>query len=130
MSTSTAHQTTMAARTPPVRLTLRMLVAGIVWLLVMQVAVERSVMPPIGIIQALVLAVPAIMIARRVRGGLVTATVITGLILLAGVPHLISDLSHPREVITFVWNVVALPLFVALPFVALRAARSQPPAAA
>lgn len=130
MSTSTATRTTMAALTPPVRLTLRLLVAGIVWLLVMQAAVERGVVPPIGIIQALALTVPAVMIARHVRGGLVTATVITGLILLAGVPHLISDLSHPREVITFVWNVVALPLFVALPCVALRAARSQVPAAA
>jgi len=107
-----------------------MLVVGIVWLLVMQAAVERSVVPPIGIIQALALAVPVVMIARRVRGGLVTATVITGLILLAGVPHLVSDLSHPREVITFIWNVVALPLFVALPYVALRAALARPPAAA
>lgn len=130
MFTSTTTRPTKAALTPSARLTLRLLSAGIVWLLVMQAVVERNVVPPIGIIQALLLAVPTIMIGRSVRGGLVTATITTGLILLAAVPFLIGDLSRPSEVITFVWNVVALPLFAALPFVAFRAARSQRPMSA
>lgn len=125
MSTSTPMRTAHAALTPAARSTLGLLIAGIAWLLVMQAAVERSIVPPIGIIQALLLAVPAIMIARRVRGGLMTATVITGLILLGAVPFLIDDLSHPGEVVTFVWNIVALPLFAVLPFAAFRAVRSQ-----
>ncbi len=125
MSTSTPSRTARAAVTPSARLTLGLLIAGIAWLLVMQAVVERSIVPPIGIIQALLLAVPAIMIARRVRGGLMTATVITGLILLGAVPFLIADLSHPGEVVTFVWNIVALPLFAVLPFAAFRAVRSQ-----
>lgn len=111
--------------TPPAQLTLRLLLAGMVWLLVMQAAVERSLVPPIGIVQALLLAVPTVMVARRVRGGLVTATAVTGLILLAAVPFLIKDLSRPSDLVTFSWNLVALPLFAALPFVSLRAVRAQ-----
>ena len=107
----------------PTRLTLRFLIAGAIWLLVMQAVVEHSLMPPIGLIQAVLLAIPTVMILRRTRGALVVATVITALILLAAIPSLISDLSDPGEVVTFVWNLAAAPLFVALPFVAFRAVR-------
>jgi hypothetical protein len=123
MSVSQTYQTTTANLAAPTRLILRFLIAGIVWLLVMQAILERSLMPPVGLIQAVLLAIPTVMILRRTRGGLVTATVITALILLAAIPPLISDLSDPGKVVTFVWNVIAAPLFTALPFIAFRAVR-------
>lgn len=110
---------------PPARLTLMLLIAGMAWLVVMQAAVERSLFPPIGLVQVALLAVPAVLVARRGRGGLATATGVTGLILLAAVPFLVHDLSRPGDVVTFGWNLVALPLFAALPFVSLRAARAR-----
>lgn len=86
---------------------------------------ERSLVPPIGLVQVVLLAVPAVLIVRRVRGGRTAATIVTGLILLAAVPFLVHDLSRPGDVVTFGSNVVALPLFAALPFVSLRAVRAQ-----
>jgi len=121
MSTTTPSARTHVALTSPARLTLRLLIAAVAWLLVMRAAVERSLPPPIGIIQALLLAVPASMIIRHIRGGLLTATIIAGLILLGAIPFSIADLSQPSAVVTFAWNVAALPLFTVLPFVAFQA---------
>ncbi len=95
------------------RVLLGLLLAMIVWLLVMQAAVERSVFPPISIIQAVWLAVPAVLVARGFRNGPLVAAVMSGILLLAAVPPLIDDLSSPGMTIVFVWNVVALPLAAA-----------------
>jgi len=96
------------------RVLLGLLFAMIVWLLVMQAAVERSVIPPIGIIQAVWLAVPAVLVARGFRHGPLVAAVMSGIVLLGAVAPLIDDLSSPGMTIIFFWNVVALPLVVAM----------------
>jgi hypothetical protein len=99
----------------------RLLWAMIAWRVVMQIAVERSLFPPIGLIQAAFLAVPAVLLARRRRHAPVVTTVFVGVVLLAAVPYLVKDLGNPGDVVTFVWNVVAAPLLVGL-FVASAAA--------
>jgi len=100
-------------RTREDRTALALITAMAVWLLVMQAVVERSLFPPIGIIQAVWLAVPAVLLARNVRGAAVVATVMTAVVLVAAVPFLaqdLTDLSHP---VAFAWNLVAAPLTVA-----------------
>lgn len=104
---------------------LRLLLAMIGWLVVMQIALERSLFPPIGLIQAAFLAVPTVLVARRWRHGALTASVFTAVMLLAAVPSLVQDLGDPGNPVTFVWNVVALPLLVALVAVAFGAARAS-----
>lgn len=91
-----------------------LLFAMIVWLLVMQAAIVQSGIPPIGIIQAVWLAVPAVLVARGFRHGPLVAAVMSGIVLLGAVAPLIDDLSSPGMTIIFVWNVVALPLVVAM----------------
>lgn len=91
----------------------------------MQAAVERSLFPPIGIMQAAWLAVPAVLVARNVRGAAVVATVMTGVVLLAAIPFLAQDLTDPGHPVAFAWNVVALPLVVGEFVAAVRAAVAE-----
>ncbi|HET6910963.1 MAG TPA: hypothetical protein VFH54_16650 [Mycobacteriales bacterium] len=98
--------------------------AMIGWLVVMQIAVVRSVFPPIGLIQVAFLAVPAVLLARGWRHAHVLAAVFAGVVLLAGVPFLIKDLSEPRDVVKFAWNVVCAPLLVGLFVASIGAARA------
>ena len=109
------------ARTREDRTLLALLTAMAVWLLVMQAAVERSLVPPIGIIQAAWLAVPAVLVARNVRGAAVVATVMTGVVLVAAIPFLAQDLTDLGHPVAFAWNVVALPLVVGEFVAAIRA---------
>ena len=94
------------------RTMLALITAMACWVLVMQAVVERSLFPPIGIIQAVWLAVPAVLVAKRVRGAAVVATVMTGVVLAAAVPFLAQDLRDLGHPVAFVWNVIALPLVV------------------
>lgn len=109
------------ARTRTDRALLVLITAMAAWLLVMQAVVERSLFPPIGIIQAAWLAVPAVLVARNVRGAAVVATVMTGVVLLAAVPFLAQDLTDLGHPVAFAWNVVALPLVVGEFVAAIRA---------
>jgi hypothetical protein len=94
------------------RAALVLITAMATWLLVMQAAVEGSLVPPIGIIQAAWLAIPAVLLARNVRGAAVVATVMTGVVLVAAVPFLAQDLTDLGHPVAFAWNVIALPLVV------------------
>ena len=114
MSVAAERLPITASPTRGSRVLLGLLSAMIVWLLVMQSAVVQSVIPPIGIIQAVWLAVPAVLVARGFRHGPLVAAVMSGIVLLGAVPPLIDDLSSPGMTIIFVWNVVALPLVVAM----------------
>lgn len=109
------------ARTRTDRTLLALLTAMAAWLLVMQAVVERSLFPPIGIIQAVWLAVPVLLLARNVRGAAVVATVMTGVVLVAAVPFLAQDLTDLGHPVAFAWNVVALPLVVGEFAAAIRA---------
>lgn len=110
MAVTAASQTPARAREDRILLALITAMAG--WLLVMQAVVERSLFPPIGIIQAVWLAIPALLVARHVRGASVVATVMTGVVLVAAVPFLAQDLTDFGHPVAFAWNVVALPLVV------------------
>lgn len=108
-------------RTREDRTLLALITAMAVWLLVMQAVVERSLFPPIGIIQAVWLAIPAVLVARQVRGAAVVATVMTGVVLLAAIPFLAQDLTDPSHPVAFVWNLVAAPLALGQFAAAIRA---------
>ena len=108
-------------RTREERTLLALITAMAVWLLVMQAVVERSLFPPIGILQAVWLAVPAVLLARNVRGAAVVATVMTAVVLVAAVPFLAQDLTDLGHPVAFAWNVVALPLVVGEFVAAIRA---------
>ena len=110
------------ARTREDRTLLALITAMDVWLLVMQAVVERSLVPPTGIIQAGWLAVPAVLVARNVRGAAVVATVMTGVVLVAAIPFLAQDLTDLGHPVAFAWNVVALPLVVGEFAAAIRSA--------
>jgi hypothetical protein len=112
-------------RTRENRILLGLLVAMAAWLLLMQAVVERSLVPPIGIIQAVWLAVPAVLVARRVRLAPVVAVVMTGVVLAAAVPFLAQDLTDLGHPVAFAWNVVALPLVVGEFVAAIRAVVAQ-----
>jgi hypothetical protein len=99
-------------RTREDRTMLALITAMAGWVLVMQAVVERSFFPPIGIIQAAWLAVPAVLVAKRVRGAAVVATVMTGVVLAAAIPFLAQDLTDLGHPVAFAWNVIALPLVV------------------
>lgn len=109
------------ARTRTDRTLLVLITAMAAWLLVMQAVVERSLFPPIGVIQAVWLAVPAVLVAKNVRGAAVVATVMTGVVLIAAVPFLAHDLTDLGHPVAFAWNVVALPLVVGEFAAAIRA---------
>jgi hypothetical protein len=113
------------SRTRENRVLLGLLVAMAAWLLLMQAVVERSLVPPIGIIQAVWLAVPAVLVARRVRLAPVVAVVMTGVVLAAAVPFLAQDLTDLGHPVAFAWNVVALPLVVGEFVAAIRAVVAQ-----
>lgn len=102
----------------------RLLLAMIAWLVVMQLAVVRSLFPPIGLIQAVFLAIPAFLLARGWRHAPVLTAVFVSVVLVGAVPFLVKDLSEPGEVVTFAWNVLAAPLLVALWIASLGAVRA------
>src|SRR5690349_9594802 len=112
---------TRPVRTRADRTLLFFLFAMAGWLLVMQAVVERSLFPPIGIIQAAWLAIPAVLVARKVRGAAIVATVMTAVVLIGAIPFLAQDLTDLGHPVAFVWNVVALPLVVGEFVAAIRA---------
>ena len=112
---------TRPARTRADRTLLALLTAMALWLLVMQAVVERSPFPPIGILQAAWLAIPAVLVARNVRGAAVVATVMTAVVLIAAVPFLAQDLTDLGHPVAFAWNVIALPLVIGEFVAAIRA---------
>jgi hypothetical protein len=109
------------ARTREDRTLLALVAAMAVWLLVMQAVVERSLFPPIGIIQAAWLTIPAVLVAKNARGAAVVATVMTVVVLIGAVPFLAQDLTDLGHPVAFVWNVIALPLVVGEFVAAIRA---------
>lgn len=76
--------------------------------------VEQSLFPPIGFIQAIVVAVPLVMVWRGVRGGFITAAVVVVLLLMASAGPIVSDLATPATVSSFVWTIICLPVMLAL----------------
>lgn len=90
------------------------LLAMMSWLLVMQFAVERSLQPPIGLIQVAFLAIPAVLLLRGRRHAPLLALVFAALTLAGAVPSLVADLGKPDELVQFLWNIVAAPLIVGL----------------
>lgn len=103
---------------------LRLLLAMVGWLVVMQIAVVRALFPPIGLVQAVFLAIPALLLARGWRHAPVLAAVFVSVILAGAVPFLVKDLSEPGNVVSFAWNVVAAPLLVTLWVASLAAVRA------
>lgn len=112
---------TRPARTRADRTVLALITAMAFWLLVMQAVVERSLFPPIGIIQAVWLAIPAVLVAKNARGAAVVATVMTAVVLIGAIPFLAQDLTDLGHPVAFAWNVVALPLVVGEFVAAIRA---------
>jgi hypothetical protein len=84
-----------------------------------------GLMPPIGLIQAVVLAVPLALGATRTRGGFVTTAVIVVLLLVASAGPIVEDLTTPQRVPTFVWTAVTVPELIATGTAAVVAAVGQ-----
>lgn len=113
MSTQTRSTGRLGRRGTAAAVTLWLLVATVIMMLLLQL-VEQSLFPPIGFIQAVIVAVPLVMVWRGVRGGFVTAAVVVVLLLLASAGLIVSDLSTPTRAPSFVWTIVALPIMLAL----------------
>ena len=113
MSTNIWVTTARGRGSTAATVTLWLLVATVVMMLLLQL-VEQSLFPPIGFIQAIVVAVPLVMVWCGVRGGFVTTAVVIALLLLASAGPIVSDLATPATVSTFVWTIICLPLMLAL----------------
>jgi len=95
------------------------------WCVVMQAASFRSFVPPVGLVQAAVFGIIAFRIARASAWALLAAPVATAVLLLISLPHIISDLGHPGDVIDFAWTLIALPLVISAAAVAFAAWRTR-----
>ncbi len=113
----------LPARAPHSRLMVMLLTAFAAWSVVMQIALVRSWMPPIGLIQALIFGLAAIAASRWRRPGLIGATIVSCLALLVNMPSVIRDLTHPEAVGEFVWTLVALAILIAAIITGTRAQR-------
>lgn len=113
MSTRTQVTTPRGRGSAAATVTLWLLVATVVMMLLLQL-VERSLFPPIGFIQAIIVAVPLVMVWRGVRGGFVTAAVVVVLLIVASAGPIVSDLTTPTRGLSFVWTIVVLPIMLAL----------------
>ena len=113
----------LPVRAPHSRLMVVLLTAFAGWCVVMQIALFRSLMPPIGLIQALIFGLAAIAAARWGRPGLIGATIVSCLALLINMPSVIRDLTHPEAVGDFVWTLLALTILIAAIITGARAQR-------
>ena len=104
--------------------TLWLLVAAVALMLILQLLVG-GLMPPIGLIQAVVLAVPLVLVATRTRGGFVTTVVLVALLLLASAGPIVEDLATPSRLPSFLWTLVTVPELIATGIAALLAALGQ-----
>lgn len=121
MVTSNPVLSGISARSPASSATLWLLVAAVVLMLMLQLVVGGLV-PPIGLIQAAVLAVPLVLVAVRARGGFITTVVLVALLLLASVGPILDDLSTPSRLPSFLWTLVTVPELIATGFAAVVAA--------
>jgi hypothetical protein len=70
-------------------------------------------------------AIIAFLIARGSTRALLAAPVAAAVLLLISIPHIISDLGHPGNVIDFAWTLIALPLVISAAAVAFAAWRAR-----
>jgi hypothetical protein len=124
MTTSTQVVTGAPVRSRAASATLWLLAGAVVLMLLLQLVVG-GLMPPIGLIQAVVLAVPLVMVRARVRGGYITAVVLIALLLLASVGPIVDDLSTPGRLASFLWTLVTVPELIATAAAAVLAAVAQ-----
>lgn len=113
MSTQARPPARLGQRSIAAAVTLWLLVATVIMMLLLQL-VEQSLFPPIGFIQAVIVAVPLVMVWRGVRGGFITAAVVVVLLLVASAGPIVSDLATPTRVLSFVWTIAVLPIMLAL----------------
>jgi hypothetical protein len=113
MSTPILVTTRRGRRSTAAAVTLWLLVATVVMMLLLQL-VEQSLFPPIGFIQAIVVAIPLVRVWRGIRGGFITAAVVVVLLIVASAGPIVSDLTTPTSVLSFEWTVVVLPIMLAL----------------
>lgn len=121
MATSVSVVTGASTRTRAASATLWLLIGAVVLMLLLQLVVG-GLLPPIGLIQAVVLAVPLALVAARLRGGFVTTIVLVALLLLASAGPIVDDLSTPSRLPSFLWTLVTVPELVATAVAAILAA--------
>jgi hypothetical protein len=102
----------LATLNPQARLAFWLSVAFAAWCLVMQAASFRSLVPPVGIVPALIFGVIAAGIARGSRRALLAAPVAAAVLLAINMPYIIKDLGDPGDVFDFVWTLVAIPVMI------------------
>jgi hypothetical protein len=107
-----AGQSTRSSLRPRARLAFWLSTAFAVWCVIMQAASFRSFVPPVGLVQAAVFGIIAFRIAKGSTRALLAVPVAAAVLLLISIPHIISDLGHPGDVIDFTWTLVALPLVI------------------
>lgn len=120
-----AGQSTRSSLAPRARLAFWLSAAFAAWCVVMQAVSFRSFVPPVGLVQAAVFGIIALLIARGSTRALLAAPVAAAVLLLISLPHIISDLGHPGDVIDFTWTLIALPLVISAAAVAFAAWRAR-----
>ena len=116
----------MSSLSPRVRLTFWLSVAFAVWCVIQQAASFRSLVPPVGLVQAAIFGIIAALVAKGSRRALLAAPIAAVVLLLISMPYIIKDLGHPGDVVDFVWTLVALPLVVGAAIAGWRAFRQRP----
>jgi hypothetical protein len=119
----------LSSLNPQARLTFRLSVAFAVWCLIQQAASFRSLVPPVGLIQAVIFGIIAVRVARGSRRALLAAPIAAAVLLLISTPYIVQDLGHPGDVVDFVWTLVAIPLVLSAAAAGIagwRASRERP----
>lgn len=120
-----ADRRPLSAQASGARLTFWLCAGFAVWCLVMQAASFRSLVPPVGLVQAAVFGVIAAGVARGSRKALLAAPIAGLAVLLVSMPYIVKDLSHPGDVIDFAWTLVAVPLVLSAAVAGWRAFRGR-----
>ena len=120
-----AGRNTQPSLMPGARLAFWLSAAFAAWCVIMQAASFRSFVPPVGLVQAAVFGIIAFRIAKGSGRALLAVPVAAAVLLLISIPHIISDLRDPGDVIDFTWTLVALPLVISAAAVAFAAWRTR-----
>jgi hypothetical protein len=97
---------------PRARLAFWLSAAFAVWCVIMQAASFRSLVPPVGLVQAAIFGIIAARIAKGSTRALLAAPLAAAVLILLSTPYIISDLGHPGDVVDFSWTLIAIPLAV------------------
>lgn len=116
----------LSSLSPPGRLTFWLSVAFAVWCLIQQAASFRSLVPPVGLVQAAIFGIIAALVVRGSRRALLAAPIAAAALILISMPYILKDLGHPGDVFDFVWTLVAIPVLAGAAIAGWRAFRRQP----